>query len=98
MEELKRLAQAKEIFEDNEQQVLVLQEKLKILRIRHQDDKKELEEENEELRQELGRSKKELRFKSHHISLLHAIVGRMQYLSKQMLNCRPPSSVCTLFL
>ena len=57
MKEWKRVAQAKSISKDNEQKVLVLQEKLQILRMRHQDDKKALEVENEELRKELSRSK-----------------------------------------
>ena len=51
MEEWKRVAQAKSISKDNEQKVLVLQEKLQILRMRHQDDKKELERQNVELSQ-----------------------------------------------
>lgn len=70
MEEWKRVDLAKIVFENSEQEFLVLQKQLKILRMRNQDDKKGLEEKNVELRQELGQAKEELRSNSHKIYLL----------------------------
>lgn len=92
------MAQAKIASEHVDQQVLVIQEKFQILRMRHQHDKEGLEEDNVGLIQKLSQSKEELRSNSHQISLLQDIMGQMYYLSKEMLDSRPPSNVYTLFL
>ena len=47
---MKKESQAKYVFEDNEHKILVLKDKLKILRMRHQDERRELEVKNTELR------------------------------------------------
>ena len=61
MEEWKRITKYKDAFENLESQVLILQEKLQILMTSHKYDKKNLEMENEELKEELQQTKEALK-------------------------------------
>ena len=61
MEEWKGIAQSKAEFENLESQVLILQEKLQIVMMSHKDNKKNLEMENEELKEKLRHTKEALK-------------------------------------
>ena len=54
--------------------------------------------EKNDLGHELTNVKEELKSQAHQLSLLRATLGRMPYLYKEMLDCRPPTRVYTLFL
>lgn len=68
------------------------------MKMKHQDDKRNLEIENDKIKRELKESKNELKFNAHQIDLLQNTINDMHQLALESTECRPPSMVYALFL